>query len=65
MMNFDELLDNLRHEYHGHLAAEYQDENAPRILHTEDAPSFYDYLLMRGLSRQKLAAHGIGRDVEA
>ena len=64
-MEFEEFLRHMRFEYHGWLAAEYQDEVAPRILHLDDAPSFYDYLLMRGCSRFQLSAHGIGRDIQA
>jgi len=64
-MEFDELLAQMRFEYHAWLAAGCQDQFAPRILHLDGAPTFYDYLLMRGLSRFQLSAHGIGRDIQA
>ena len=66
-MDFEQLLEHLRFEYWATLAADpaYQDEFFPSILYLEDAPTFYDFLLSRGFTRQKLSAHGIGRDVSA
>jgi hypothetical protein len=66
-MDFDDLIENLEREYWATLAAnpEYQDPNFPALLNLEDAPSFYDFLLSRGFSKQMLSAYGIGRDVTA
>ena len=64
-MTIDELLDTLRFEYHGWVAATFCDAQVSRIVDYERAPSFYDYLVSRGFSRHKLSAHGIGRDVQA
>lgn len=66
-MEFEELLRHLRFEYWATLAADprCQDDFDPRILHLEEASSFYDYLISRGFSRFCLSAHGIGRDIEA
>ena len=63
-MTFDELLEIFRFEYYGWLEAEYR-EAEQHYLPIPDAPSFYDYLLMRGCSRFQLSAHGIGRDIQA
>jgi len=65
-MDFQERLDKIRLEYWASLAADprYQDPDAPNLLHLDDAPSFYDYLLSRGFSRFQLSAQGIGRDIE-
>ena len=66
-MTFDEMIQQLRSEYWAGLAADprYQDNYCPSILDTEDAPSFYDFLLSREYSRFQLSAHGIARDIEA
>jgi hypothetical protein len=62
-MDFDKFLRHMRFEYHGWLEAEYR-EAEQHGLPIPEAPSFYDYLQMRGLSRFQLSAHGIGRDVQ-
>ena len=54
-----ELIKVLEAEYWGMLAAGYQDNHAPRILDTEDAPTFYQYLLGRGLTAEMLADNDI------
>lgn len=67
-MDFQEMLRHMRHEYHATMAATCQDDQASRLLDPDKVakfPTFYDYLLRRGFSRQELSAHGIGRDVEA
>lgn len=65
-MDFEELLEQLRFEYWATLAADpqYQDNFAPAMLNLEDAPTFYDFLLSRGLNRYQLSAHGIGCEVQ-
>ena len=54
------LLYHLRHDYYCHIAANYQDNHAPRIT-SDDAPTFYEWLLMYGFNRHQLAALGVGK----
>lgn len=64
-MEFDELLRQMRFEYHSYLAALRSNDEQHGTQTAREAPTFYGYLLRRGYSRQELSAHGIGRDVEA
>jgi len=49
---------HLRHDYWCYIAANYQDNHAPRIV-TDDAPTFYEWLLMYGFNRHQLSAAGV------
>jgi hypothetical protein len=68
-MNFQELLQHLRFEYWAEIHAHCQDDSAPSLIDQEKLEAnprlktFYNYLLARGFSRQKLSANGIGRDI--
>jgi hypothetical protein len=59
------LLHHLRHDYWCHITATYQDNQAPSIIDVDRAPTFYEWLLMYGFTRQQLAALGVGKDSTA
>lgn len=67
MLTWDELLRHLRFEYHAEIAAQCQSDLGPGYGMSQaklDAwPTFYDWMVKRGVSRYKLSAHGIGRDI--
>lgn len=66
-MEWQEMLQHLRLEYHGQIAAQCQDDQASRLIDLDKAdafPSFYDWLLRR-FNRWQLSARGVGRDIEA
>ena len=64
-MEFDEQLRHTRFEYHSYLAALRSNDEQHGTQSAEQAPTFYEYLLRKGYSRQQLSAHGVGRDIQA
>jgi hypothetical protein len=68
-MEFEDLLENLKSEYHANMAATCQvDPPWGSLLDDEKVkrfPSFYDWMVERGVARQTLSSHGIGRDISA
>lgn len=58
------LLYHMRHDYHCYIAANYQDNHAPRIVR-DDAPTFYEWLLMHDFNRHQLSALGVGKTTHA
>ena len=69
-MEFKELLPHLRFGYHANMTAMCQrDPPVGLLLDSEKVknfPSFYDWMVQHcGISRFKLSAHGIGRDIKA
>jgi len=61
-MNHAEVIPQLQFEYYGALEAAQRDDEANGTNYAAHFVSFYDYLLRRGYTRQRLSALGVSRE---